>query len=313
MPYSLHLKSYKDLITTYEETRAGFILLALEKTRRSTPLIEEARALKAATSKVKNPIDLLKIEKIQPALLTAAGVSDKASKYFKENKTEAIEHLITHYLEPAGRLFVEELVFRFLITRGDTLGGSMRNFGGILAERKLARATIASLSVTDIPFYWLDSRSSKWIEGGKDEADIEFYLKGLNWKNGKNDRTIIYNCNIPIVGKNVDFCLLSCSFEDSLKYLGEPSSFIALGELKGGIDPAGADEHWKTATKALSRIREAFKKKNLSPYLFFIGAAIQSSMAEEIWADLEKGSLSNAANLTNSDQISSICNWITNI
>jgi len=25
-------------------------------------------------------------------------------------------------------------------------------------------------------------------------------------------------------------------------------------ELKGGADPAGSDEHWKTATEALNRI-----------------------------------------------------------
>jgi hypothetical protein len=33
---------------------------------------------------------------------------------------------------------------------------------------------------------------------------------------------------------------------------------IALGELKGGIDPGGADEHWKTAQAAFNRIRQAF-------------------------------------------------------
>ena len=33
MPFNNHLKSYEDLITPYEETRAGFIALALEKNR----------------------------------------------------------------------------------------------------------------------------------------------------------------------------------------------------------------------------------------------------------------------------------------
>ena len=32
-----------------------------------------------------------------------------------------------------------------------------------------------------------------------------------------------------------------------------------FGELKGGIDPAGADEHWKTGNSALVRIRKAFE------------------------------------------------------
>ncbi len=30
MPFKNHLESYEDLITPYEETRAGFIALALE-------------------------------------------------------------------------------------------------------------------------------------------------------------------------------------------------------------------------------------------------------------------------------------------
>ena len=89
-----------------------------------------------------------------------------------------------------------------------------------------------------------------------------------------------------------------------------PEKFIAFGELKGGIDPAGADEHWKTAQTALMRIRTAFASHNLSPDLFFIGAVIADSMAEEIWNQLEDGTLKNAANLTSPDQVASLSNWL---
>ncbi len=51
-PHRQHLTSSKSLVTTYEETRAGFVALALEKNRRATPFIEEARSLKAAASLV---------------------------------------------------------------------------------------------------------------------------------------------------------------------------------------------------------------------------------------------------------------------
>ena len=77
-PYLQHLKSSKSLETTYEAVRAGFVALALEKNRRATPFVAQARALKAAASKAKSPASLLTIPEIQPALLTAAGVSDKA-------------------------------------------------------------------------------------------------------------------------------------------------------------------------------------------------------------------------------------------
>lgn len=314
-PYLQHLKSCEDLETTYEETRAGFVALALERNRRSTPFVEEARALQAAASKVKGPISLLKVSGIQPALLTAAGVSDKAMKYLTpEDKEEAIKGLITNYLEPAGQAFAEELVFRFLLTRGDTLGGSMRNLGGVFAERKLARATIASLTLAGISYVWFDARSEKWIHGTEEDADIEFNLKGLSWTVGKQHRTMLYNRKVQIVGKNVDFCLLNCSPKEvSHDAINNPSLYLALGELKGGIDPAGADEHWKTASKALSRIRKAFLDKRLKPHIFFVGAAIQSSMAKEIWTELEEGILSNAANLTDANQVASLCRWLCNI
>jgi len=45
-PYLFHLKSAADLETTNEAVRAGFAALALEKNRRATPYVEQARALK---------------------------------------------------------------------------------------------------------------------------------------------------------------------------------------------------------------------------------------------------------------------------
>jgi hypothetical protein len=42
-PYLEHLKSSKNLETTYEAVRAGFVALALEKNRRATPLVAEAK------------------------------------------------------------------------------------------------------------------------------------------------------------------------------------------------------------------------------------------------------------------------------
>ncbi len=310
-PHRKHLSSSSDLVTTYEEIRAGFVSLALEKNRRATPFVEQARSLKASASQAKTPADLLNIESIQPALLTASGVSDKAITYLlPQDKIEAIQGLIAKYLEPAGPAFVEELVFRFLLTRGDTLGGSMRNIGGVLGERKLTRATLANLALAGIPYQWLHSDSEEWIIGKEDDADIELNLAALSWSNKGRDRTMIYNRKVPFIKKNIDLCLLNCNPQELNTAFTVPSLYIALGELKGGIDPAGADEHWKTARTSLARIRKAFSDKRLSPYIFFVGAAIENSMAEEIWHQLEDRTLSNAANLTNADQVASLCGWL---
>lgn len=312
--YTNHLKDDSSLVTTYEETRAGFVALALERNRRATPFVAQARALKVTASQAQGPYELLDIKKIQPALLTAAGVSDKAAGHMlPEDKVDAIKGFIKNFLEPAGKDFVEELVFRFLLTRGDTLGGSMRNIGGVLAERKLTRSIISSLTLAGISYYWLHSKTKKWIKESDDDADIELHLKGLAWSNGGKKRTVIYNINVPLVKKNIDLCMLDCSYTDFAKVHKIPEKYVALGELKGGIDPAGADEHWKTARTALSRIRKAFNEKELSPHTFFVGAAIAKNMAGEIWEHLETGKLSNAANLTDSDQVASLCNWLANL
>jgi len=135
MPFTNHLKSYESLITPYEETRAGFISLALEKNRKATPFVEEAKALKVFASKAKIPRDLLKISEIKNSLLTASGISDKAKNHLQEDdKQEAIKGLIKNFLEPSGKSFIDELVYRFLLTRGDSLGGSMRKLAGALGE-----------------------------------------------------------------------------------------------------------------------------------------------------------------------------------
>ena len=138
MSYLRHLSTGADLVTAPEEIRAGFVALALERSRRATPFVEQARALKISAMSAKRPNDLLEIEGIQTALLTAAGFSEKATKQTKEkDQISAIQDFIEKFLEPAGRNFVEELVYRFLLTRGDSLGGSMRNIAGKLAERKV--------------------------------------------------------------------------------------------------------------------------------------------------------------------------------
>lgn len=311
-PYLQHLKSSKDLETTYEAIRAGFVALALEKNRRATPFVAQARALKAAASKAKTPPGLLTIEDIQPALLTAAGVSDKATTHLEElDKREAVNGLIKNFLEPAGSNFVEELVFRFLLTRGDTLGGSMRNIGGFMAQKKLTRSIIAHLRLAGKTCQWLHSETNTWANLPEDDTDIELHIRGLFWMSPKRPRTLVYNLTVPFFRNNVDLSLFKCRAEDLTKDKhNDPAAYIALGELKGGIDPAGADEHWKTARTALNRIREAFAKRRHKPHTFFIGAAIEARMASEIWTLLRRGILENAANLTDEEQIASVTRWI---
>ena len=296
--------------------RAGFhgwrASCQLEIERRFTPLISETMALRFAVSQVHCAKDLIKLPEIQGALLTAAGVSHKAANHLSNpDKREVVSGLVKNSLEPTGAKFVEELVFRYLLARRDTLSSSLCNVGGFMAQKKLTRAILACLKLAGKKCHWLRADTKAWTELPDDETDVELSLRGLSWVAAKGPRTLLYNVTVPLVKNNVDLSLFKCSSgEMSRKIIHTPSAYIALGELKGGIDPAGADEHWKTARTALNRIHEAFTKQKLKPHTFFIGAAIEAKMAGEIWEMLKQGSLENAANLTDENHIASITSWI---
>lgn len=314
-----HLKIHSDLTTPYEKTRAGFVSIALERNEKATPHIAEARDLKTKAEYAKTALDLRKIPDIRNGLLTAAGISDKAAGHMDvQGHTDAIDGLIDKYLEPAGTAFVEELIYRFLLTRGDTLGGSMRNLVGAIAQRKFTRALIASLRIAGTPFYWLPNNNQALWNDAKDSdpKDMES-ARGVGWTKERKSRTLMYNIKVPFLGtrgNGVDMCLFDCVWSAySVMTTALPEAYIALGELKGGIDPAGADEHWKTANSALTRIRQKFGEKKLKPCIFFVGAAIENSMAREIWDQLENGDLINAANLTSDTHLSSLCGWLCNL
>lgn len=310
-----HLNRCGDLVTTYNETRSGFIIMALEKNRQASPYVEEARTLQMRIRSAKKPDDLLNIPNIQNGLIAAAGISEKATGHLgTEGCMEAIKEFIKKFLTPSGDKFKEELVFRFLLTKGDSLGGSMRNIVGALAQKKLNSSILAALRLANKPYKWFHESSKVWVSS-KDSIDEIENANGLFWYNKNNEpRLLYYNITVPIVRNNIDIILLNKNYSESLKgIISNPANFIALGELKGGIDPAGADEHWKTAKTAIDRIIVAFNKKKHSPLIFYIGAAIESKMASEIWHNLEDKYISNAANLTKPEHITSLTEWLLEI
>ena len=133
-----------------------------------------------------------------------------------------------------------------------------------VAKQKISLAIMATLSIAGKPYQWRSKYSNEWFWKDDDQWDIESLATGFFWHNGREPRTLIYNLTVPLVKNNVDLC----SFDATPDNLDEsnPKSYIALGELKGGIDPAGADEHWKTAKSALERIRKAFARAKHNPH-----------------------------------------------
>ncbi len=314
----MSIKFADDLITSKEQTRAGFISLALEKNYLAVPYIEEAKALKSLASRVTRPKELLEFNDLRVGLLTASGLSEKSLNHLTDaDKTLAIKGLIEKFLEPACDDFIDELVYRYLLTKGDALGGKARNLAGVLGERKFLRSLLSVFNLSGTDYLWKDDDTDNWLPKPQDDTGIEKRINGLSWSKNKVNRLLILNIKIPVVEKNVDLSILEGTPEDLKKgkqsIIHDIDSYIALGELKGGLDPAGADEHWKTANSALERIRKSFAKKKKKPQTFFIGAAIENSMASEIFKQLKSGLLNNAANLTDDDQLVSICEWIINL
>ena len=238
---------------------------------------------------------------LRVGLLTASGLSEKSLNYLTEDdKTLAIKGLIEKFLEPAGDNFIDELVYRYLLTKGDALGGKARNLAGVLGERKFLRSL---LSVFNLSGSIISGKMMTQICGYQNHKmmhGIEKHINGLFWSKNRINRLLIMNITVPVVKKNVDLSILEGTFDDLKKgkqsIIHDTDAYVALGELKGGLDPAGADEHWKTANSALDRIRKGFAKKKKNPQRFFIGAAIENSMATEIFKQLKSGTLNNAAN-----------------
>ncbi|MFQ5432839.1 MAG: AvaI/BsoBI family type II restriction endonuclease, partial [Nitrospinota bacterium] len=173
----------------------------------------------------------------------------------------------------------------------------MRNITGALAGIQFSNAILRELAESGI--------SSNIRRSSNNPEKIQ----SIEWDN----HFLLFDKTPKFIKKNIDVILLKSKMEHtSMKeLLSVQKNYVALGELKGGIDPAGADEHWKTANSALERIRQSFKTQ--SPALFFVGAAIEADMAQEIFAQLKDGRLTSAANLTSHKQLADLATWLVHL
>ena len=117
-----YITSPESLVTSHEETRAGFLAIALEKNRLGDPFVKNALAFKAIVAGTCRADDLLSIPQVRPFLATAAGLSDKSLSYLNEEDQDmAISELVDKFLKPAGENYIDEAVFRYLLIKGNQL------------------------------------------------------------------------------------------------------------------------------------------------------------------------------------------------
>ena len=290
------IKSAGDLQTKHRAICEGFLTQALQKTEKAEPFVKEAKIFYQTLKKIKSVEELLASPKFRNDLASACGFSDKArSRLTEAELSGSIKKVLTRIYKEAGSEFRENILYRYLLTKGDTLGGSMRNLTGASAGTKLTEKIIERLSGVGRKIEIIKSTTGK--------------IQRVVW----DGRTLLFDVRPRLIGKNIDVILVNSSGLDipKEKLYADKSKYIACGELKGGIDPAGADEHWKTANSALGRIRAAFGRN--APDLFFVGAGIEASMAKEIFKQLKSGKLSHAANLNEEEQVNDLVDWLLSL
>jgi hypothetical protein len=293
-----------DFTTSKIETCKGFVEQAAVKSRRASKHLDAAKVFWDELQKVKSLQDLTKSAHLKEELISVAGVSAKARKYLTSADIETIlSGIVAGIPADASTSFHQDIFMRYLLTKGASFDGEMRNVVGATAQRKVAKLLISKLSASNLRANIVFSGTKKGVDiAGATKAmeDESAKISLMEWKN----RVLLFDKKPKIINKSVDAILLDSSSGKGSKELQElPTCYLACGELKGGIDPAGADEHWKTAVSALDRIRTVFAGNKKPPLIFFIGAAIEQSMASELASQLNKGALSMAANLTKPQQL----------
>ncbi len=286
----------EDLTTKPDKTAAGFIWQAKEKTVRAAEIIGEAISIKKRLDACHSVAEIIKDRKLKGAVLFCAGLSVKAQGHLSDSQLRIIAKKTLEEISASGSDLGTEVLYRYLLTAGESLGGTMRNLVGAFAQKLFASLVEEKLQKARVKYARMESGSGK--------------VQVIHWR----DRVLVFDKTPKFLKKNVDVILLSGNAADFQEndLLNSRENYLAVGELKGGIDPAGADEHWKTAKSALQRVREVFED-GTSPKLFFIGTAIEDHMAREIFRELSTGKLEAAANLTSEEQTSTLIDWLISL
>ena len=288
----------EDLMSTPDDTTTAFTLQALRKVRIAQDYLDESLKFKKELDRHSSVDDLIADESLRAGLLTAVGISDKARKYFtSESALLHLREILSMIADDSSTDLRANLLSRYLLTSGDSLGGRSRNLIGREGGDRLIDFLKSSLEKAKVPFE-IDSNKV-----GK--------VNSISWKS----TCVLFDTKPRWIDKNIDVVVLRTKAGVSWNELKEvPEQFLACGEIKGGADPAGSDEHWKTARSAIDRIREAFQLKKMPPpKMFFAGLAIVPGVAREICDNLDSGKLAMAANLARDKQVSELANWITKL
>ena len=315
-----------EITTTPAETAEGFRQQSMRQFTLASPFVSEIIEAQRKLAYIGSDLeDLLhaaeRDQEIIEILIGALGLTEKARNAIGSEETKKFlrRHILARkqdFLEPD---IIDNILYRYALNCGDQLGGVKRNDTGRQAEIKFGEYLLKRMQTKYKSFgvSYMQRKINNFMNllGTDIGVLLESGLSALQWPG----RILAFNMKCPFAGprgNNVDMILLRtpriiCSRTDIRALLSKRENYILCGELKGGIDPAGADEHWKTARSALDRIAESFSTPALG--LVFIGAAIEDTMAQEIIQRMKDGKLTGVANLCKSQQIERLVNWLVDL
>lgn len=284
-----------DLVSSSVDVVNGFKWQAEQKLIKSVNYFHLANYF-LARNKTLPTFTLLADVQIREFLLTACMLSKKSLGHISISEQDNLISTCIDFTRINDPLYERELVNRYFLTSGDALGGVMRNAVGQAAQNLLTNHILMFLQNNGYQVAINTNTSGKIVD--------------LTWVENNEKRTIVFDKKPAFLGKSVDF-IVTQGRGGNLGSIHNIDEVIACGELKGGVDPAGADEHWKTARAALDRIAKVYIDNNRNiPELYFVGAAIEVSMSQEIFGYLQANRLTGAANLMKINQLDEVVSLI---
>jgi len=195
---------------------------------------------------------------------TATGATEKAKKGLGYDEKQIRSHIIAKIgVTTKIKDAIEILTIGYSLVLGDSMGGSMRNLIGNIGEDRIE-------NVLNTKF---GGQRVKSTESGRPKIT----------KCSNPPRTLHWNVKIP-GQRNFDLVI------------SKSTTLISVLEIKSGIDPAGADEHWSTASSKLLKLHQAMPSLKCG----FAGAVIVDSTRREIAEGIKRKELVCGINI-NSD------------
>ena len=279
----------RDLVTKEEHIIKGVMWQAKQKRQLSKDIVKNSLEAKKKLRKINDVEEIFEDSLLLDFILAATMLSKKSIQHFSHSKLVSYIKKEIDFERITEQNYLNELEKYYLQTAGEAVGGKIRNIIGKKGNDIFVRYIQEYLDKKEIPY--------------------NVKIKNNNIQLIETDKLVIlFNKKPNFIGKSVDFLVIK-KYKDGSYNMEDHNQYISAGELKSGIDPAGADEHWKTARTALSRIHKAFVQQGIdSPNIFFIGGAISKHMAEEIIENMDKWSMTGSAVFF---ILFNICYWIT--